>query len=76
MRASTWAVSAIWGTHLGDTKLPASTTGNPAAARRSISSTLTSVGTVSGSFWRPSRGPTSTSLTDFGKGTTVTPWSS
>ena len=33
------------GTHLGDTKEVASTTGMPAPASRSISSTLTSVGT-------------------------------
>ena len=58
----TCALSAICGTHLGDTKLRASITGSPASDSRSISSTLTAVGTASGSFCRPSRGPTSTSL--------------
>ncbi len=63
----TWAVSAICGTHFGDTKLVASTAGSPASVRRSMSSTLTSVGTTPGSFCRPSRGPTSTIFTRFGK---------
>ena len=41
---STSSLSAICGTHLGDTKAPASITGRPAWARRSMSSTLVSLG--------------------------------
>lgn len=66
IRAITSAPSAICGTHLGDTNEAASTLGKPAAARRSISSTLMSVGTNSFSFCRPSRGETSTILTRVG----------
>src|SRR4030095_9457202 len=60
MRSSTSVWSAICGTHLGETKAVASTAGRPASARRSISSTLTAVGTSPFSFCSPSRGPTST----------------
>src|SRR3954447_22707898 len=63
MPARTSAVSAICGTHLGDTKAPASITGNPVSDSRSISSTLTASGTMAFSFWSPSRGPTSTIFT-------------
>src|SRR5258707_9909940 len=66
MRAITWSVLAICGTHLGDTKLPASTAEWPAADSASISATLASTGTGLASFCRPSRGPTSTSRTFFG----------
>src|SRR3712207_1265879 len=66
MRAKTSAVSAICGTHLAETKLPASIAFNPVAERRSISSTLISSGTVFASFCRPSRGPTSTMRTRSG----------
>src|SRR6476661_4112219 len=68
MRAMTSALSAICGTHFGDTNAVASTTGSPAAESRSISSTLTAVEIEPCSFCRPSRGPTSTSLTRDGNG--------
>src|SRR5258708_35969402 len=67
MRAITWSVLAICGTHLGDTKLPASTAEWPAEDSASISATLASTGTGLASFCRPSRGPTSTSRTFFGR---------
>src|SRR5688572_29800615 len=63
MRSSTSVWSAICGTHLGETNAVASTAGKPASARRSISSSLTAVGTSPGSFCSPSRGPTSTMRT-------------
>ena len=63
MRAITSALSAICGTHFGDTNAVASTAGRPASDRRSISSTLIAVGIVCFSFCRPSRGPTSTIFT-------------
>src|SRR5215204_543627 len=63
MRSSTSVWSAIWGIHFGETNAVASTAGRPASARRSISSTLTAVGTSARSFCSPSRGPTSTILT-------------
>jgi hypothetical protein len=66
MRAITSALSAICGTHFGDTNAVASTTGRPAAESRSISSTLTAVAIETFSFCSPSRGPTSTSLTRLG----------
>src|SRR5229473_5248388 len=66
MRAITSSVLAICGTHLGDTKLPASTAEWPAEDSASISATLASTGTGLASFCRPSRGPTSTSRTFFG----------
>src|SRR6185295_11448497 len=68
MRSSTSVWSAICGTHFGDTNAVASTAGSPASARRSISSTLTAVGTSPRSFCRPSRGPTSTIRADLFKG--------
>ena len=61
------ALSAICGTHLGETNAVASITGSPASCRRWISSTLTAVGTGAASFCSPSRGPTSTSFTRFGR---------
>src|SRR3954470_6437985 len=67
MRSSTSVWSAICGTHFGDTNAVASTAGSPASARRSISSTLTAVGTSPRSFCSPSRGPTSTILTALSK---------
>src|SRR5215208_1654434 len=67
MRSSTSVWSAICGTHFGETKAVASTAGSPASARRSISSTLTAVGTSPRSFCSPSRGPTSTMRTDLFK---------
>ncbi len=67
MRAITSAASAICGTHLGETKDVASIDGTPASASASISATFTSVGTTPFSFCSPSRGPTSTRRTRFGK---------
>jgi len=58
--------SITWGTHFGDTKLVASTTGNPEETNLWISSTFTDVGTIFFSFCRPSLGPTSTIFTNFG----------
>src|SRR5690606_7255538 len=63
MPASTAAESAICGTHLDETKAPASTAGSPAADRASIRAILAAAGTVVGSAWSPSRGPTSTTRT-------------
>src|SRR5574341_2075124 len=68
MRSSTSVWSAICGIHFGDTNAVASTAGSPTPASRSISSTFTAVGTSPGSFCRPSRGPTSTILTELFKG--------
>src|SRR4051794_9011392 len=47
---STAAVSAIWGTQRGDTKLPASTVLKPARDRRSINSTFVATSTARASF--------------------------
>src|SRR4051812_14464783 len=66
MRAITDALSAICGTHFGDTNAVASIAVKPVRVNRSISSTLMSVGTMPFSFCRPSRGPTSTSFTRAG----------
>src|SRR5690606_3302654 len=63
MPAITCALSAICGTHLGDTKLVTSISFSPASCRRCTSSIFTAAGTSPFSFCRPSRGPTSTSLT-------------
>lgn len=54
------------GTHFGDTKLVASTTGSPLETSNLISSTFTSVGIIVFSFCSPSLGPTSTILTTSG----------
>src|SRR5215212_6088402 len=58
--AITSSAPAICGTSLGLTKLAASTLATPAAASRSHSSARVSGESVSSSFCRPSRGPTST----------------
>src|SRR6476661_8056538 len=63
MPAMTSAASAICGTHLGDTKLVTSSSVRPASCRRCTRPIFTSAGTWPFSFCRPSRGPTSTSLT-------------
>src|SRR6186713_2614110 len=63
MPAMTSAASAICGTHFGDTKLVTSISRRPACCSRCTSSILTAAGTICFSFCRPSRGPTSTSLT-------------
>src|SRR6187455_920785 len=63
MPAMTCALSAICGTHLGETKLVTSISVRPASCRRCTSSILTAAGTGAFSFCKPSRGPTSTILT-------------
>ena len=60
-------MSAICGTHLGETNAPASTAGRPASASRSISADLGRERHRRGSFCRPSRGPTSTMVTRAGR---------
>jgi hypothetical protein len=59
MPASTSALSAICGTHLGLTKLATSIRRNPARESMSISATFSAVGIARASFCSPSRGPTS-----------------
>src|SRR3954447_11054877 len=59
MRSSTSSASASCGITSARTKLVASRRFTPVRASRSISRTFSSVGTTSGSFWKPSRGPTS-----------------
>src|SRR5690606_28694895 len=61
MAANTASPSAICGTFFGLTKLAASSRLKPAATILSISASLFSVETMSGSFCNPSRGLTSTS---------------
>lgn len=51
------------GSTFGETKDPASTSLSPALTNRSIRATLRSVDSSAFSFCRPSRGPTSTTLT-------------
>lgn len=63
MREKTVELSAICGTHFGETKEVTSITGRRAADRRLIRSILVLDGTSFDSFCRPSRGPTSTILT-------------
>src|ERR1700756_4157445 len=67
MPAITSAPSAICGTHFGETNEADSTLRKPAADKRLINSILIAVGTNSFSFCSPSRGPTSTILTRWGK---------
>src|SRR5579859_7776644 len=69
MLATTSALSAICGTHFGETNAPASTARKPASASRSIKATLTAAETAFASFWSPSRGPTSTIRTSAGRRT-------
>src|SRR3954468_11628341 len=59
MRSSTSSPSASCGITSARTKLVASSRMTPVRASRSMSRTFSSVGTTSGSFWKPSRGPTS-----------------
>lgn len=56
-------IALTCGTHLGATNDPASIVSRPVLARRSMSSIFVSSVMIFFSFWRPSRGPTSTSLT-------------
>ena len=58
-RSSSCSASASCGTHFGCTKLVSSTARSPLATSRRTSSALTSTGTTSDSFCRPSRAPTS-----------------
>src|SRR4051812_13108087 len=62
MPAITCTLSAICGTHLGDTKLVTSISRSPASWSMCTRCTFTSAGTGCFSFCSPSRGPTSTSL--------------
>ena len=57
--ASTSAASASCGITSARTKLVTSRRGIPVRASRSISRIFSAVGITSGSFWNPSRGPTS-----------------
>src|SRR5438132_11005119 len=66
MPAMTCALSAICGTHLGETKLVTSISVRPASCSMCTSWIFTSAGTICFSFCRPSRGPTSTNLTLLG----------
>ena len=59
MRAKTSAEPAICGTHLGETKLPASMYPSPASVKASTNCTLSATLIGRASFCRPSRGPTS-----------------
>ncbi len=61
--AMTSSVPAIWGTHFGDTKLPASIRRWPAATRALNHSARWAGDTGVFSFCSPSRKPTSTSVT-------------
>ena len=57
------ALPAMRGTHLGETKLPASMADRPVTDSASISATRACTDTACASFCSPSRGPTSTILT-------------
>src|SRR3954453_16979362 len=59
MRPSTSAASASCGITSGRTNEVTSSRGSLVAASMSISRTLSPVAMTSGSFWKPSRGPTS-----------------
>ncbi len=61
--ASTSAPSASWGITSARTKLVTSRRRSPVRASISTSRTFSGVGMISGSFWKPSRGPTSRTLT-------------
>src|SRR4029077_8246482 len=58
-RSSTSPASASCGITSARTKLVTSSQRSPVAASISISRTLSAVAMISGSFWNPSRGPTS-----------------
>ena len=68
MRAHTSAASAICGTQRGDTNAVTSMRDRPEADSASMKATFVSVVTTSASFCRPSRGPTSTTVTEEGSG--------
>src|SRR5262245_25324686 len=67
MPVMTSAASASWGMAFGLTKDVASITGKPDALSRLINWTLSAVSTTPCSFCRPSRGPTSTTVTRRGR---------
>ena len=64
---STSSASASWGITSGRTNDVTSIRGRPVRASALISSTFSAVEIVSGSFWKPSRGPTSRMLTLLGR---------
>src|SRR5918994_5171325 len=64
--ASTSDASESWGITSGRTNEVSSIRGSPESASIPISRSLWSVGITSGSFWNPSRGPTSRILTSLG----------
>ena len=59
MASRTSGPSASWGTQRGETKLVTSISSRPAASRRRMRRTLSSVAMMRVSFWSPSRGETS-----------------
>ena len=61
--ATTSSAPAICGTRPGWTKLTASIAGRPAAASRLTRSARTAGSSTACSFWSPSRGPTSQTVT-------------
>jgi hypothetical protein len=63
MPAKTSPASAMRGTHFGLTNEATSITGRPAALSMSTNAILSAVVTAAASFWSPSRGPTSTTVT-------------
>ncbi len=63
MRRKTSSPSASCGIDRGETNAVASITERPEAESASTNATFTSAGTTAASFWRPSRGPTSTTVT-------------
>src|SRR3569832_3011271 len=66
MPAITYTLSAICSTHKNNTKLVTSISFRPTSCSMCTRLTFTSDGTFCFSFCRPSRGPTSTSLTWLG----------
>ena len=72
MRASTSSASASCGITSARTKLVTSMRRSPVRVSASISRTLSSVAMTSGSFWKPSRGPTSRMRTLCGRSDTAT----
>ncbi len=66
MPVMTSSASAICGTHFGLTKLVTSISRRPASCNIPTSAILAAAGTWFFSFCRPSRGPTSTILTNSG----------
>src|SRR2546429_4610106 len=63
MPANTCSASAICGTHFGLTNADTSMTGRFAALSLSTNAILSAVETIADSFCKPSRGPTSTTVT-------------